>query len=143
MPLEISQNSQEDICAIVFFKINLQPLGLLIVLLNNIAHAVLYWSQLIPFYQRLSWIIFKICFSRSCSPSRVTRHILEILLACRHTLVAQNCGMSVSLHHWRNWCLLLDFSFIIFYWFLQPTELIETIFFYFGTCFITAFKSDK
>ena len=116
MPLEISQNSQEDICAIVFFKINLQPLGLLIVLLSNIAHAVLYWLELIPFYQRISWIIFKICFSRSCSPSRVTRHILEILLACRHTLIAQNRGMSVSLHYWRN--LMPASGFFIYHFLL-------------------------
>ena len=36
------ENTQENICARVSFLIKLQPLGLLIVLLNSIAHAVLY-----------------------------------------------------------------------------------------------------
>ena len=40
--LEISQNSQENICARVSVLIKLQPLGLLIVLLNSITHTVLY-----------------------------------------------------------------------------------------------------
>ena len=40
--LEISGNSQKNICARKYFLIKLQPLGLLIVLLNSIAHAVLY-----------------------------------------------------------------------------------------------------
>ena len=40
---------------------------------RSIAHAVLYWKKLIPFYQRISKIIFKICFSRSCLPSRATK----------------------------------------------------------------------
>ena len=39
--LEISQNSQEN-SARASFLIKLQPLGLLIVLLNGISHAVLY-----------------------------------------------------------------------------------------------------
>ena len=30
---------------------------------------------IIPFYQRIPRIIFKICFSRSCSPSQATKHI--------------------------------------------------------------------
>ena len=29
--------------------IKLQPLGLLIILINSVAHAVLYWQELIPF----------------------------------------------------------------------------------------------
>ena len=32
---------------------------------------------------------------------RPSRYILEILLSCRYTLVAQNCQVSVRLHHWR------------------------------------------
>ena len=40
--LEISQNSQKNICARVSFLRKLQPLGLSIVLLNSITHAVLY-----------------------------------------------------------------------------------------------------
>ena len=40
--LEILQNSQVIICARASFLIKLQPLGLLIVLLNSIVHAVLY-----------------------------------------------------------------------------------------------------
>ena len=39
------------------------------------------------------------------------RHILEILLACSHTLVAQNCGTSVRLHHWGNLMFFLYFSY--------------------------------
>ena len=40
--LEVLQNSGENICARVSFLIRLQPLGLLIVLLNSLALAVLY-----------------------------------------------------------------------------------------------------
>ena len=39
------------------------------------------------------------------------RLILEILLACSHTLVAQNCGTSVRLHHWGNLMFFLYFSY--------------------------------
>ena len=68
---------------------------------RSIAHALLYWWELIPFYQRISRIFFKICFWRSSSPVwGPSRHILEILLARRHTLVAQNRRVSVRLHHW-------------------------------------------
>ena len=66
---------------------------------RSIAHPVLYWQELIPFNQRTCRIIFKMCFSRSCIPSQVTRHILEVLLTHRHTLVTQNCQASVTLHH--------------------------------------------
>ena len=55
---------------------------------------------MIPFYQRIPRRIFKICFSKSCLPSWATRHILEVLLTRRHTLVAQNHWASVRLHHW-------------------------------------------
>ena len=41
--LETSENSQKNICARVSFLIKMQHLGLLIVLLKSIAHAVLYW----------------------------------------------------------------------------------------------------
>ena len=40
---------------------------------RSIAHAVLYWLELIPFYQSLTRTIFKICFSGSCSLSRATK----------------------------------------------------------------------
>ena len=40
--LKILENSQKNICATVSFLIKLQPLDLLRVLLNSIAHAVLY-----------------------------------------------------------------------------------------------------
>ena len=40
---------------------------------RSIAHAVLHWSELIPLYQRISIIIFKVCFSRICLPSRATK----------------------------------------------------------------------
>ena len=40
---------------------------------RRIAHTILCWYELIPFYQRISIIIFKICFSRNCSPSRATK----------------------------------------------------------------------
>ena len=60
---------------------------------RSIAYAVLYWSELIPFYQWISRIILKTCFSRSCLPSRVTKQqILEILLACRHIWSAKTVG---------------------------------------------------
>ena len=62
----------------------------------------------------ISKIIFKICISGSCSPSWATKQTyLEILLARRHTLVAQNRRGSVRLHHWqllrRDWILSLEF----------------------------------
>ena len=62
----------------------------------------------------ISKIIFKICISGSCSPSWATKQTyLEILLARRHTLVAQNRRGSVRLLHWqllrRDWILSLEF----------------------------------
>ena len=89
---------------------------------------------MIPFYQRISRTNFKICFSRSCSPSWVTKqtYFLEILLVCRHTLVAQNGGASVRLHH----NLTTPVFFIHHFLLVFATQLIETNFFHFGTCFI-------
>ena len=132
MFLEISQNSQENICARVSFLIKLQLLDLLIVLLNSITHAVLYWQELIPFYQRLSGKKFKICFSRSFSPSWVEQtrpniHNLEILLAFRHTLVAQNRGASVRLGHWRK--LMAAYVFMYHFLLIFATQLIQPRFF--------------
>ena len=51
---------------------------------------------MIPCYKRISKVIFKISFSRSCSPSRATKRKHH---AYRHTLVAQNCRASVRLDH--------------------------------------------
>ena len=50
--------------------------------------------------KNLSRIIFKICFPRSCCPfGHSNRDILEVLHACKRTLVAQNHWMSVRLYH--------------------------------------------
>ena len=89
---------------------------------------------MIPFYQRISRTNFKICFPRSCSPSCVTKqtYFLETLLACRHTLVAQNGGASVMLHHNLTTPVFFIHHFLLTF----ATQLIETKFFYFGTCFI-------
>ena len=43
----------------------MQPLGLLIALLNSITHAVLYWSELVPFYQVISKANFKKLLTQS------------------------------------------------------------------------------
>ena len=60
-----------------------------------------YFDKIDTFYQRISRILFKICFLRvACTASQPNRHILEILLASRHNLVMQNCQRSVRLHHW-------------------------------------------
>ena len=106
MFLEISQNSQEGMCARVSFLIKFQPLGLLIVLLNSIiALLMLYyidknWCYFIKKYLEQ---ISKFAFQEVAHPvGWPSRHILEILLACRQTLVGQNCGASVRLHHWGN-----------------------------------------
>ena len=40
------------------------------------------------------------------------RHISEILFACRHTLVSQNHGVSVRLHHWGNLLMTTSGFFI-------------------------------
>ena len=140
--LEISQNSQENICARVSFLIKLQLLDLLIVLLNSITHAVLYWQELIPFYQKISGKKFKVCFTRSFSPSLVAQtrpnsHNLEILLAFRQSLVAQNRGASVRLHHWRN--LMAAYVFMYHFLLIFATQLIETRFFLFWDMFYYSF----
>ena len=45
-------------------------------------------------------MIFKFAFQEVARPvARPNRYILEILLARRHMLVAQNCPASVRLHH--------------------------------------------
>ena len=55
------------------------------------------------------------------------RHILEILLAYRHTLVAQNSGTSVKLHH----NLTTPVFFIHHFLLIFATQLIETKFYLF------------
>ena len=81
---------------------------------------------MIPFYQRISRTNFKICFSRSCSPSWVTKqtYFLEILLACRHTLVAQNSRANVKLHHNLTTPVFFIHHFLLTF----ATQLIETKF---------------
>ena len=56
--------------------------------------------------------ISKFAFQEIARPvGWLNRHTLEILLACSHTLVAQNCGTSVRLHHWGNLMFFLYFSY--------------------------------
>ena len=49
------------------------------------------------------WNVYDVnLFGKFADPVRQpNRHILDILLARRHTLVAQNCWVSVRLHHWN------------------------------------------
>ena len=69
-----------------------------------IAHAVLYWQELISFYKRISRIILKFDFQEVAHPAgQPNRHILKILLAYRHDFVTQNQWMIVTLHH----CILI------------------------------------
>ena len=52
------------------------------------------------YFMKISRIIFKISFYEVARPIEwPNRHILEILLACRHTLVALNRWASVRLHN--------------------------------------------
>ena len=50
-----------------------------------IAHAVLYWQELISFYKRISRIIFKIWFSRSWLPIRATKQAYFENFTCLQT----------------------------------------------------------
>ena len=60
--------------------------------------------RIIPFYQWISRIIFKICFSKSCLPSWATKQTyFGKFTYHRHTLVDQNCQASVRLHHCEIW----------------------------------------
>ena len=102
VPRNFTKFTGKHLCQSLFL-IKLHLLGLLIVLFSSIAHAVLYWKKLIPFYQRISRIFLKICFSRSCLPSRATKHILEILLAYRHILFSPNYRVSARLHHCQSY----------------------------------------
>ena len=115
VPRNFTNFTGKHLCQSLFL-IKLQPLGLL---------KPFYWNHFIKKY--LSRTNFKICFTRSCSPSRVTRHILEILLACRHTLVAQNCGASVRLHHWGILLMTASAFFypLFFIDFYHPTNRIQ------------------
>ena len=71
--LEISENLQKSICARVLYYID-----------TNWYHFVKeYLEQFSKFRQ-------------------TGRHISEVLLACRHTLVAQNRRASVRLHHCKK-----------------------------------------
>ena len=77
---------------------------------RTIAHAVLYWKELIPFYQGISRIIFTICFQElTCPVRQPNRYILEILLAYKYTFVDQNHWANVRLNHCRGpKCLCLS-----------------------------------
>ena len=80
---------------------------------------------MIPFYQRISRTNFKICFQEVVHPGGwPNRHILKILLACRHTLVAQNRGASVRLHHWGNLLMTASDDCFCFWFFIHDFLLI-------------------
>ena len=56
---------------------------------------------MIPFYQRISTIIFRICFSRSCSPSWATKQTYFRNFTQPQThFGTQNHQVGVKLHHW-------------------------------------------
>ena len=60
---------------------------------------------MIPFYPRISRIIFKICFSRSCWPSWATKQVYFGNFTHPQThfdTVLQNRRASVRLHHWKR-----------------------------------------
>ena len=70
---------------------------------RSFAHAVLYWWDLVPFYQRISRIIFKICFTRRCLPNRVIKRTYFGNFTLSHThFVDQNRWANVGLDHWIN-----------------------------------------
>ena len=77
---------------------------------RSIADAVLYWWELMLFYQRISRIIFKICFSRSCSPSWATKQTYfgNFILLQKHLLKTMG-WVFVRLHHGGN--LLMTWIF--------------------------------
>ena len=78
--LEISENLQKNIFARVLYHID-----------KNWYHFVKeYLEQFSKFaYQKVARPV-----------RRSNRHILRVLLACRHTLVTQNRQVSVRLQHW-------------------------------------------
>ena len=89
---------------------------------------VLFMQYYIDKNWSLSRIIFKICFSRSCSTSRATKQTyFDILLPHRHILVTQNRRASVRLHH-RSTSMNLAVAILLH---LQPL---------FSSCF---FPQDK
>ena len=60
-----------------------------------------YFDKIDTFYQRISRILFRICFLRvACTAGQPSRHILEILLASRHNLVMQNCQITPLKYQW-------------------------------------------
>ena len=78
--LEILENLQKNICAWVLYYID-----------KN-------WYHFIKEYlEQFSKFAFQ---KVACPVRQPNRQILEVLLAHRHTLVAQKCQASVRLHHW-------------------------------------------
>ena len=78
--LEILENLQKNICARVLYYID-----------NNRYHFIK------EYLEQFSCFFF---FQNVAHPVRQpNRHILEVLLPRRHTLVAQNRRASVRLHH--------------------------------------------
>ena len=85
--LEISENLQKNICARALYYID-----------KNWYHFI--GEHLEQFS--------KFAFQKVARPvGRPNRHILEVFLTRRHTLVAQNRRASVTLHH----CIVVAFLF--------------------------------
>ena len=117
VPRNFAKFTGKHLCQSLFFNKVAAFLGLLIELLNSIAHAVLHWYELIPFYQRMTKIIFKICFSRSCSPSQATKQIYFWNFTHPQTHFGHpKSRASVTLHQWEyiyQGSVLSPFFFII------------------------------
>ena len=103
--LEISENSQRSICVRVSFLNKVAVFRSIYSIMKQYCscHIIL-----IRIYTILSKNIYLEQFSKfafrkvSCPVGGPSRHILEVLLARRHTLVAQTRRASVRLHHYTN-----------------------------------------
>ena len=109
-----------------------------------------HWQTCMLYYIDKNWYRFikeyleqisKFAFQEvACPVGWPNRHILEILLACSHTLVPQNHGASVRLHHWGNLLMTASVFSIHHFLLIFATQLIEIRFFLFWNMFYHSFQ---
>ena len=81
------------------------------------------WNHFINFIKEYREQFSNFAFQKvACPVEWPNRCILEVLLACRHTFVAQNHWASVRLHHWYILMYIYYILYIFTYILWQPLK---------------------
>ena len=143
--LEISQSSQENLCARVSFLIKLQPLGLLIVyIIKSYYSCCIMLMRIDTILSKNIWnkfqnLLFKKLLAQSGDQADYGHPKYGHFTRLQEHLDCPNRGASVRLHHWGN-LMTASVFFIHHFLLLFATQLIETRFFLFWNMFCHSFR---